>query len=87
MCAYDVITLYVPYKGLINVFYGLKGYLGFILVFFMIIYDMKMRGKKEKENWILILRKIRTLICRMEKTDEKYIVYYTRVFWDREKFN
>lgn len=36
-----IIACYVPYKGLINVLYGINGYLGFILVFFMIIYDCK----------------------------------------------
>lgn len=36
-----VIACFVPYKGLINVLYGLNGYLGFILVFFMILYDVK----------------------------------------------
>lgn len=28
-------------KGLINILYGINGYLGFILMFFMIIYDVK----------------------------------------------
>lgn len=36
-----IIACFVPYKGLINVLYGLNGYLGFILVFFMIVYDIK----------------------------------------------
>lgn len=36
-----VIACFVPYKGLINVLYGINGYLGFVLVFFMIIYDIK----------------------------------------------
>lgn len=31
----------VPYKGVLNVIYGLNGYLGFILVAFMIIKDIK----------------------------------------------
>jgi uncharacterized membrane protein YkvI len=44
-----VIACFVPYKGLINVLYGLNGYLGFILVFFMIIYDVKTRMSK-KDN-------------------------------------
>lgn len=35
------IACFVPYKGLINVIYGLNGYLGFILVFFMLVYDLK----------------------------------------------
>lgn len=43
-----VIACFVPYKGLINVLYGLNGYLGFILVFFMIIYDVKTRMSKKK---------------------------------------
>ena len=38
-----LIACYFPYKGLINVLYGLNGYLGFVLVFFMIIYDIKTR--------------------------------------------
>ena len=37
------IACFIPYKGLINLLYGLNGYLGFILVFFMIIYDVKTR--------------------------------------------
>lgn len=37
------IACFIPYKGLINVLYGLNGYLGFILVFFMIVYDVKTR--------------------------------------------
>ena len=49
-----IIACFIPYKGLINVLYGLNGYLGFILVFFMLIYDIKTRmsrrnrGKKEE---------------------------------------
>lgn len=38
-----IIACFIPYKGLINVLYGLNGYLGFILIFFMIIYDVKTR--------------------------------------------
>ena len=42
-----VIACFVPYKGLINVLYGLNGYLGFILIFVMIAYDIKTKmGKK-----------------------------------------
>lgn len=37
------IACFIPYKGLINILYGLNGYLGFILVFFMIVYDIKTR--------------------------------------------
>lgn len=36
-----IIACFVPYKGLINILYGINGYLGFILMFFMIIYDVK----------------------------------------------
>ena len=42
-----MIACFVPYKGLINVLYGLNGYLGFILVFFMIVYDIKTRMSKK----------------------------------------
>lgn len=47
-----IITCFIPYKGLINLLYGLNGYLGFILVFFMIIYDLrtKMSNKKCKQE-------------------------------------
>ena len=37
------IACFVPYTGLINILYGINGYLGFILVFFMIVYDVKTR--------------------------------------------
>lgn len=36
-----IIACFVPYKGLINVLYGINGYLGFVLIFFMLIYDIK----------------------------------------------
>lgn len=38
-----VIACFIPYKGLVNILYGLNGYLGFILIFFMVIYDFKTR--------------------------------------------
>lgn len=43
-----VIACYVPYRPLLNVIYGLNGYLGFILVAFMIWNDVKVwrAGKK-----------------------------------------
>lgn len=41
-----LIACFVPYKGLINILYGMNGYLGFILVFFMIIYDVKTKMSK-----------------------------------------
>lgn len=42
-----LIACFIPYKGLINVLYGLNGYLGFILVFFMVIYDIKTKMSKK----------------------------------------
>ena len=36
-----LIACLVPYKGLINILYGLNGYLGFLLVFLMLIHDLK----------------------------------------------
>ena len=44
-----VIACFVPYKGLINILYGLNGYLGFILVFFMIIYDVRTKMSKKSK--------------------------------------
>ncbi|MBQ9069006.1 MAG: hypothetical protein IJ131_08105, partial [Eggerthellaceae bacterium] len=38
-----VVALFVDYRVLVNVLYGLNGYLGFILVAFMIIYDIRTR--------------------------------------------
>ena len=46
-----IIACFFPYKGLVNVLYGINGYLGFILIFFMVIYDIKTKmSKKAKEN-------------------------------------
>ena len=46
-----IIACFFPYKGLVNVLYGINGYLGFILIFFMVIYDIKTKmSKKTKEN-------------------------------------
>lgn len=42
-----VIACFVPYKGLINFLYGLNGYLGFLLVIFMLIYDIKTKMSKK----------------------------------------
>lgn len=36
-----IIACIVPYKGVLNVIYGINGYLGFILVAFMIVKDVK----------------------------------------------
>lgn len=46
-----VIACFVPYKGLINVLYGINGYLGFILILFMVVYDIRtMMSKKKLRN-------------------------------------
>ena len=47
-----VIACFVPYKGLINILYGINGYLGFILIAFMIVHDIyvfvkRVKGKKQ----------------------------------------
>ena len=39
-----VIACFLPYKTLVTVFYGLNGYLGFILIAFMIVQDIRRRG-------------------------------------------
>jgi len=36
-----VVACLVPYKGLLNVLYGLNGYLGAVLIFFMIVRDIR----------------------------------------------
>lgn len=48
----SIIASAVPYQGLINVLYGLNGYLGIILVLFMIIYDIatQMSAKTKVNN-------------------------------------
>lgn len=40
-----VIACYVPYRPLLNVIYGLNGYLGFILIAFMIVNDVRVWKK------------------------------------------
>lgn len=42
-----LIACFVPYRPLLNVLYGLNGYLGFILVAFMIVNDIKLCIKKK----------------------------------------
>lgn len=41
-----MIACFVPYRPLLNVIYGLNGYLGFILVAFMLVNDLKLLIKK-----------------------------------------
>jgi uncharacterized membrane protein YkvI len=36
-----VTACFIPYKGLVNYLYGINGYLGFILVAFMVVYDFR----------------------------------------------
>lgn len=36
-----VAAMFLPYKILVNVLYGLNGYLGFILIGFMLVYDIR----------------------------------------------
>ena len=38
----SMIACFVPYRPLLNVIYGLNGYLGFILVAFMLVNDLKL---------------------------------------------
>lgn len=40
-CLGCVIACFMPYKRLLNVLYGMNGYLGFVLIFFMLVYDIK----------------------------------------------
>ena len=47
-----VVACFVPYKGLLNVLYGLNGYLGFILMAFMIVNDIKLMIKAIKSKKI-----------------------------------
>lgn len=43
-----IIALLFPYKGLINVLYGLNGYLGFVMIFIMIFYDVKTHMSRKR---------------------------------------
>lgn len=43
-----VIACFVPYKGLVNILYGLNGYLGFILVAFMLVSDVRLLLAKKR---------------------------------------
>jgi uncharacterized membrane protein YkvI len=36
-----IVSCAVPYKGILNIIYGLNGYLGFILIAFMIVKDAR----------------------------------------------
>ena len=41
-----LIACFVPYQGLVNFIYGTLGYVGFILVFFMVVYDIRTKMGK-----------------------------------------
>ncbi len=41
------VACFVPYRPLLNIIYGLNGYLGFILVAFMIVNDIRVARKKQ----------------------------------------
>lgn len=43
-----VVTCFVPYSSVLNVIYGMNGYLGFILVAFMIVKDIKVLNNKRR---------------------------------------
>lgn len=45
-----LIACYVPYRPLLNIIYGLNGYLGFILVAFMIVNDVRLIIKKKSKG-------------------------------------
>ncbi|MCQ2451458.1 MAG: hypothetical protein MJ080_05740 [Clostridia bacterium] len=45
-----MIPIYFDYSWLVNIIYGYLGFLGFALVFFMIIYDIKTKMSKTKIN-------------------------------------
>lgn len=42
-----IVACFIPYKGLINVLYGMNGYLGFVLIFFMLVYDTKTKMSRK----------------------------------------
>ena len=42
-----IVAMFLPYKALVNILYGLNGYLGFILVAFMIVNDVLVAMKKK----------------------------------------
>lgn len=48
-----VVSCFLPYQGLVNIIYGINGYVGFILVAFMLIHDVrsKMGTNKVKCFW------------------------------------
>lgn len=49
------VAMFVDYRTLVNILYGLNGYLGFILVAFMIIYDIRTRLSTKAAADLVIL--------------------------------
>lgn len=45
-----LVACFVPFRGLLNVIYGANGYLGLVLIAFMIVYDIRMLVTKQKVN-------------------------------------
>lgn len=43
-----IIACFLPYKGLVNILYGMNGYLGFLLIAFMLVYDIRSRMSSKK---------------------------------------
>ncbi len=41
-----LVACFVPYKGMINILYGINGYLGFLLIGFMLVHDVKLLIKR-----------------------------------------
>jgi uncharacterized membrane protein YkvI len=42
-----LVSCFVPYRPLLNVLYGINGYLGFILIAFMIVNDVRVASRKK----------------------------------------
>ena len=59
-----VAAMFLPYKALVNILYGLNGYLGFILVGFMIVYDIRTRMGSESARPRATMRSSSTIFAR-----------------------
>lgn len=47
------VACFLPYQGLVNILYGLNGYVGFILVAFMVVHDVRTRMGSRKAKSIM----------------------------------
>ncbi len=45
-----LVACFVPYKGMLNVLYGINGYLGFLLVAFMLFHDVKRLSTRHSDR-------------------------------------